>query len=318
MNRVKTFDSTGVAPNGKLFAGDLNAIEDAAAALTDFAQNISVASLLVGDGSLSLAKFGAGEGSFSGAFRVSGLLRGLGGIIAGTFTTAQRDAIALSVGLAPYGTIILNSSTNRYEANYGTDAARNWQPIGIVQGDVDKVGTSAARLASATLPAGTLWFESDTGRVYRTDGLGNAAGNWTLFSARAGTELASAVTTGLAVQVDNTEAAAAVVITLPSITFDGATAIMLDAQITNASRTGDNTLFFAFFDGTTSLGALTQGANTPPDFYRFGHRLVPTVGAHTYSIRFWGDVNTTTGRAGGGVGGAGAKQPAYLRASIAV
>jgi hypothetical protein len=130
MNRVKTFDATGIAPGGRLYAGDLNAIQDAAAALTDYAQSIGVANLKIGDASIILSKFGTGEASLAGAFRVSGLLRGLGGIIAGAFTTAARDAIALNAGLGPYGTIILNTTTNRYEWNSGTDAARTWLPIG--------------------------------------------------------------------------------------------------------------------------------------------------------------------------------------------
>lgn len=145
MNAVKTFDATGLAPNGRLYAGDLNAIQAAAAALTDFAQTLSLGTLRIGETGLQLLKYATAEARLVGALRTDGLLRGLGGIIAGTYSTTQRDAIALSVGLAPYGTIILNTTTNQYEWNKGTDAARDWKPLGVDPvGDLvfDGVGSS--------------------------------------------------------------------------------------------------------------------------------------------------------------------------------
>lgn len=75
MNRVKTFDATGVAPNGRLFAGDLNAIQDAAAALTDLTQNLSVGTLAIGESGLTLSRYGAGEAYISGMLRLGGDFR---------------------------------------------------------------------------------------------------------------------------------------------------------------------------------------------------------------------------------------------------
>lgn len=127
MQRVKSFESTGIAPNGRLYAGDLNAIQDAAAAKSDFAQTIDLATLRIGETGLQLLKYGGAEARISGALRTDGIMRGLGGLIAGAFTTTQRNAIA--TGLAPYGIIILNTTTNQYEFNAGTDAARDWRPF---------------------------------------------------------------------------------------------------------------------------------------------------------------------------------------------
>lgn len=145
MNRVKNFNSTGVATDGRLYAGDLNLMQDAAAAQADFGQTIDLQTLRIGASDLQLTRFGASEGQFSGALRTLGILRGLGGIISGTFTTTQRDAIA--VGGAPYGLVILNTTTNQYEWNSGTDAARAWKPVGldvtgslIFTGGTSKVG----------------------------------------------------------------------------------------------------------------------------------------------------------------------------------
>lgn len=132
MVRAKTYDATGVAPNGRLFAGDLNLLQDLVAALTDLAQNLSVGTIAVGESGLLISRFGAGEFSFTGLARFSGIVRALAGLVGGTYTTTTRNAIAL--GSRPYGLIILNTTTNQYEWNKGTDAVPDWQPIAPVLG----------------------------------------------------------------------------------------------------------------------------------------------------------------------------------------
>lgn len=124
MARYKTFDSTGIAPNGRLYAGDLNAIQDFLAKAADFTQTIDVGTLRVGDSSIQLLKYGTAEARISAALRTDGVIRGLGGIAPGSFTTTQRDAIA--AGLRPTGMAIFNTTTNRSEINIGTDAAPIW------------------------------------------------------------------------------------------------------------------------------------------------------------------------------------------------
>lgn len=127
MIRVKTFDATAIAPNGVLYAGDLNAVQDAAAALTDFSQAISLGSVLIGDNTLQLFKYGAGEVRLTSALRTDGIVRALGGSFTGSFTTTQRDAIP--AGSRPYGLAITNTTTNRLEWNSGTDATPVWRPV---------------------------------------------------------------------------------------------------------------------------------------------------------------------------------------------
>jgi hypothetical protein len=126
--RIKVFESTGLAPNGRLYAGDLNGIQDKYADQSNFSQEVDAAVFGIGESTLQLLRYGPGEARLSGALRVDQTLRGLGGIIAGAFTTAQRNAIP--TGLAPYGLIILNTTTNQYEFNKGTDAVRQWQSMG--------------------------------------------------------------------------------------------------------------------------------------------------------------------------------------------
>lgn len=126
--RVKTFESTGLAPNGRLYAGDLNAMQDAAADQINLMQEIRLGSLAIGEVALKLLRFGAGEARLTGALRTDGIFRGLGGLFAGSFTTQQRDAIP--AGSRPYGLIILNTTTNQLEWNRGNDTSPSWVGIG--------------------------------------------------------------------------------------------------------------------------------------------------------------------------------------------
>ena len=80
--------------------------------------------LRVGDSSLQMFKYGAGEVRLSGALRADGIVRGLGGLYAGQFTTTQRDAIP--AGFRPYGLVIFNTTSSRLEVNLGTDATPSW------------------------------------------------------------------------------------------------------------------------------------------------------------------------------------------------
>lgn len=164
--RVKTFDSTGVAPNGRLFAGDLNLMEDQYADQANFSQTIDTGTLRVGDGTIQILKFGTAELRASAALRTDGILRGLGGLYAGAFTTTQRDAIAL--GFRPYGLVILNTSTNQYEWNQGSDATPSWVPLG----SITLAGTLGTRPAASIANAGQLYFATDDngGTLARSNG----------------------------------------------------------------------------------------------------------------------------------------------------
>lgn len=135
MSRVKTFLATGLAPDGKLYAGDLNAIQDHFADAANFAQTVDLGTLRVGAADLQLLRYGAGGGAItsearlSADFRIDGVFRPLGGMILPTMSTVTRDA--LPAGAAPYGLEILNTTTNRKEWNAGTDVARVWRAEGF-------------------------------------------------------------------------------------------------------------------------------------------------------------------------------------------
>jgi len=83
MQRVKTFDGTGVAPNGELFPEDLNDIQDAAAGQSDFTQTIQAGVVEVGEAGIALERYAAGEARLTGKLRTDGDLRTGGDLILG-------------------------------------------------------------------------------------------------------------------------------------------------------------------------------------------------------------------------------------------
>ena len=146
---------------------------------------MDVSILRIGETGLQLLKYATNEARISGALRTDEILRGLGGIIAGAFTTTERDAIPTNE--APYGIIILNTTTNRYEWNKGSDAARDWQSLSLsihaaqhapsASDPIDYtlvhlLGTLAARPAASSANAGLLYYATDdeNGTLYRSNG----------------------------------------------------------------------------------------------------------------------------------------------------
>ncbi len=183
--RTKTFEATGQPTEGRLYAGDLNAIQDHYAVQYDFAQTIGLGALHVGDPALQLLKFGEGEFRLTGAAHIDGLVNALGGLVAGEMTTTQRDT--LPAGKAPSGIIIFNTTLNIYQWNSGTDAGRIWETLGLgthaathLPGGTDVLnyplinlrGTLAARPAASSTNNGLLYFAYDDqgGTIYRSTG----------------------------------------------------------------------------------------------------------------------------------------------------
>jgi microcystin-dependent protein len=151
LSRYKTFDSTGLATAGRLYAGDLNAIQDLYADLYNLAQAHGVASVALGEAGLQLLRYGAGEARLSGHLRTDGILRGLGGIYFGAFTTAQRNAIAS--GSRPFGLHIFNTDTGQLEYNAGTDASPSWIGLSPAGSQVPIGGTMDWPWDAISVPA---------------------------------------------------------------------------------------------------------------------------------------------------------------------
>jgi hypothetical protein len=165
LNRIKTYDATGVAPNGRLYAGDLNLLQDTVAALTDYTQALAAASIAIGDSGQTISKFGTNELVVANMFRVLGVFRAASGLVSGSYTNAARNALVLPV----YGLVILNSETNQYEWNSGTAAAPVWTSLG---GGGLTVGLDSAKGAASATNKNKLYFSTDIngGTLYGSTG----------------------------------------------------------------------------------------------------------------------------------------------------
>jgi microcystin-dependent protein len=86
----------------------------------------------------------------------------LSGLLPGTYTTAQRDAIP--AGQRPTGLQVFNTTTSQLEVNKGTDAAPSWVAIGF---DAFPVGSTIPYIGNeGSVPAG--WSLADGGTLSRT------------------------------------------------------------------------------------------------------------------------------------------------------
>lgn len=151
MSRVKTFDSTGAPTGGRLYSGDLNSLQDHYADLSNFLQAIATGSLVIGDNTIQLTKYGAAEARLSSSVRFDGIARALGGLWAGQ----SADPTVITAGSRPYGLAIFNTAKNRLEINVGSDAAPNWVSAARGLQDADVAAGAAIAYSKLSL-AGTI------------------------------------------------------------------------------------------------------------------------------------------------------------------
>jgi hypothetical protein len=273
MIAVKTFDATGVAPNGKLYAGDLNAIQAAAAALVDFTQTIDLGSVRIGESGLTLSRIGSLEAQLSGDFRVTKIIRGLEGFIPGAFTTTQRDALA--AGRAPYGLALLNTTKNKWEWNTGSDVARVWQPFGIDS----LINTLANRPAANSVVPGSTFWATDQAVEYVSDGT-----NWLRKSLPAGATLswfAAAAPTGW-VKYDGSNLPASTGIYADLSTHLGGIATPnTKGRVIVGQDTGDVD-WDAILETRGAKTHTLSGAEMAHDHSMQGHTHVPATGDATF------------------------------------
>jgi hypothetical protein len=109
-----------------------------------------------------------------------------------------------------------------------------------------------------------------------------------------------------------TEAGANVAVTAPSVTFDGVTPVIVTFECPRGTA-GTSVLDLFLFDNGVSIGKLSRlsaaSAVSPP--VHVTRRLLPTAGAHVFSIRSM--VDGGSGSLLAGPGGVGQTMPMYMR-----
>lgn len=113
------------------------------------------------------------------------------------------------------------------------------------------------------------------------------------------------------------EATANTVVTGNAVTYDGATAVLIEFfSPYQSSNTTTVDCYLWLYDGASSVGRLWQGRNGASQIgscgVYAGVRLTPSAAAHTYSVR--GSVQSaSTFTVNAGAGGAGNLQPGFIR-----
>lgn len=116
-----------------------------------------------------------------------------------------------------------------------------------------------------------------------------------------------------------TEGTANEIVAASSVTFDGATAVIIECYLPallGSATNGDNCVF-VLADGGTSIGKPAQARNPAGDAsnrfpgVHLRHRLTPSAAAHTYSYRAYRVSANWTVEAG--AGGNGNAMPGFIR-----
>lgn len=112
-----------------------------------------------------------------------------------------------------------------------------------------------------------------------------------------------------------TEAGAFQIRDAAAITFDGATAVMIEfyAPYFTTATSGDQ-LVLCLYDGSSSIGLIGSGQATTGysnEIY-VRRRITPSAATHTYSIRGY-RVGTSNITVGAGLGGVGAYEPGFIK-----
>jgi len=174
-------------------------------------------------------------------------------------------------------------------------------------------GTHAAIPAASTVEPGTIYFESDTGSMFRSDGT-----NWVnVTPPSSGAQLDYAqITANSAAISATTEATAVAVITGNSVTYDGSKVKIefFAPRLTAATTASAIMVLFrdAVIIGQVDAQAVAGGYYSQCLASVFD---TPAAGAHTYAIKAFSNGGALT--FGAGSGGSGNLVPAYLRVTKA-
>ena len=174
------------------------------------------------------------------------------------------------------------------------------------------IGTLAARPAASLVGPGAVYWATDTGAVYRSDGT-----SW-VGPLNPGAQLDYQQITANSVGISaTTEATAVTIITGNSVTYDG-TQVKIEVYCPSVLGVNATSTYLGVFRDTTAIGQAKWAGSTSSVGWQGGlHCLfdTPAAGAHTYSVKCFvsGGPNTINA----GPGGSGNLVPAYLRVTKA-
>lgn len=152
------------------------------------------------------------------------------------------------------------------------------------------------------------------GGLYVKDSSGREIGPFITGSAAGTSELDYVQFTGSVSPTATTEGTANTVVTGNSVTYDGATPVIIEFYAPNMRPASGGQMTIVLYQDGASIGQLAfvnqSGLENIPACHTT-RRLTPSAGSHTYSIRAF--VNTGTGLVAAGGGGSGNTSPGFIR-----
>ena len=128
------------------------------------------------------------------------------------------------------------------------------------------------------------------------------------------------LTAGVTVSATS-EATATTIVSSNAVTFDGATAVIIEVFLVGDSNGASQQNNFVLYDGASSIGIWditnTSASGTLEYAQVLKRKLTPSAAAHTYSVRGYKLVGASSFIIQAGAGGSGNTIPGYIRITVA-
>ena len=233
--------------------------------------------------------------------------------IAKALVDAKGDLIGATADNTP-ARVAVGANDTVLTADSGQAAGLAWGPAPIAKALVDAKGDLIGATADNT-PARVAVGANGTSLV--ADSAQAAGLRWAL---PPGYQLDYAEITADDTFTATTEGTAELIVSGNSVTYDGATAIIIEVyfQAFTNSAAVDN--IYVIYDNGASIGRIADGRRNGNGIDTLGgtfrRRLTPSAAAHTYALHgFCSAAGTGTTRAG--AGGSGNVMPAFIRITVA-